>query len=196
MKRFGGALALAIAAVGAAHAADLPTTKEVPPPAVNCFASFWTWLDSTPADCPVSYAGFTVFGTLDWGMGYEFNGADYNAAYTNNVANIITKQSNGAKWVQTPNGLGQSVVGVNMKEPIGHGWSLIGTWEMGFNPYYGYLADAERSMVQNNGKALSSSEREWRFEPHRAMGQRARVHRRQQQDLRHADRRPREYAVA
>ena len=155
MKRFGGALALAIAAVGAAHAADLPTTKEVPPPAVNCFASFWTWLDSTPADCPVSYAGFTVVGTLDWGMGYESNGADYNAAYTNNVANIITKQSNGAKWVQTPNGLGQSVVGVNMKEPIGHGWSLIGTWEMGFNPYYGYLADAERSMVQNNGKALS-----------------------------------------
>ena len=155
MKRFGGALALAIAAVGAAHAADLPTTKEVPPPAVNCFASFWTWLDSTPADCPLSYAGFTVFGTLDWGMGYESNGADYNAAYTNNVANIITKQSNGAKWVQTPNGLGQSVVGVNMKEPIGYGWSLIGTWEMGFNPYYGYLADAERSMVQNNGKPLS-----------------------------------------
>jgi hypothetical protein len=134
MKTF-GVLAFAIAGVGAARAADLPTTKPAPaPPPVNCFASFWTWLDSTPADCPVSYAGFTVFGTLDWGMGYESNGADYNAAYTNNVANIITKQSNGAKWVQTPNGLGQSVVGVNMKEPIGYGWSLIGTWEMDSTP--------------------------------------------------------------
>jgi predicted porin len=154
MKRFGVALATAIGVAGAARAADLPTTKPPPATPVSCFASFWTWLDSTPADCPLSYAGFTVFGTVDWGMGYESNGADYNAAYTNNVANIITKQSNGAKWVQTPNGLGQSVVGVNMKEPIGYGWSLIGTWEMGFNPYYGYLADAERSLVQNNGKAL------------------------------------------
>ena len=34
------------------------------------------------------------------------------------------------------------------------GWSLIGTAETGFNPYYGYLADAQRSQVQNNGRAL------------------------------------------
>jgi predicted porin len=154
MRTFGVALAIAIAAVGAAHAADLPTTKPPAATPVSCFASFWTWLDSTAADCPLSYGPFTVFGTLDWGMGYESNGADYNASYTNNVANIITKQSNGAKWVQTPNGLGQSVVGINMRQAIGGGWSLIGTWEMGFNPYYGYLADAERSLVQNNGKAL------------------------------------------
>ena len=39
--------------------------------------------------------------------------------------------------------------------PIGlPGWSLIATVETGFNPYYGYLADAQRSQVQNNGKAL------------------------------------------
>ena len=41
-----------------------------------------------------------------------------------------------------------------MSEPIGHGWSLIGDVETGFNPYYGYLADAQRAQVQNNGKAL------------------------------------------
>ena len=40
--------------------------------------------------------------------------------------------------------------------PIGlAGWSLVGTVETGFNPYYGYLADAQRSQVQNNGKALT-----------------------------------------
>jgi predicted porin len=153
---FGVGLALAIAAVGAARAADLPTEKEVPPPpAVNCFASFWTWLDSTAADCPLSYGGFTVYGILDWGVGYESNGADYNAAYTNNVENIISKVSNGAKWVQTPNGLSQSFVGIKMNESIGWGWSIIGAVETGFTPYYGYLSDAERSLVQNNGKALS-----------------------------------------
>ncbi len=46
MKKLGIAMAIAIAAVGAAHAADLPTKKEAPPaPPVNCFASIWTWLE-------------------------------------------------------------------------------------------------------------------------------------------------------
>ena len=54
MKKLGVALAIAIASVGAARAADLPTKKEAPAPApVNCFASLWTYLDSTAADCPL-----------------------------------------------------------------------------------------------------------------------------------------------
>src|SRR5580658_729672 len=62
MKKLGIALAIAIAAASAAHAANLPTTKpaEAPPP-VNCFASIWTYLDSTPADCPLSWGPFTVY---------------------------------------------------------------------------------------------------------------------------------------
>ena len=62
-----------------------------------------------------------------------------------------------SKWLWTPNGLSQSVVGIKMSKPgpVGStGWSLIGTVETGFNPYYGYLADAQRSQVQNNGKSL------------------------------------------
>jgi len=42
-----------------------------------------------------------------------------------------------------------------MSQPIAYGWSIVGTAEMGFNPYWGYLADAQRSQVQNNGKALT-----------------------------------------
>ena len=54
------------------RAADLPTKKEAPPaPPVNCFASIWTWLNSTAADCPLSWGPFTVYGTLDGGIGYE-----------------------------------------------------------------------------------------------------------------------------
>ncbi len=155
MKKLSISLAMLIAAAGAAHAADLPTTKGPPPPPVNCFASFWTWLNSTAADCPLSYAGFIVYGTLDWGVGYESHGGGYNAAWNNGVSNIVTKQSGfHSQWLQTPNGLSQSVLGIKMSEPIGYGWSLVGLAETGFNPYYGYLADAQRSQVQNNGKAL------------------------------------------
>ena len=158
MKKLGISLLATVGFATLAHAADvLPTTKApAPAPKPNCYASFWTWLDSTAADCPLSYAGFTLYSTLDWGVGYESHGAGYNAAFNNGVSNIVTKQSGPhSQWLQTPNGLSQSVVGIKMSEPLwGSGWSLIATAETGFNPYYGYLADAQRSQVQNNGKAL------------------------------------------
>jgi predicted porin len=159
MIRFGASLAILIAAAstGAAHAADLPTTKspEAAPPA-SCYSSVWNWLNSTAADCPISYMGVTLYATIDGGLGYESNGAGYDKWWNNGVANIITKQStHGPQWLWTPNGLSQSVVGVKMSEPIGStGWSLIGVAETGFNPYGINLAYAQKSQVQNNGQSL------------------------------------------
>ena len=156
MNRLRVFLLATVGLAGVAHAADLPTKKATAPvPPVNCYASIWTWLDSTAADCPLSYAGFTLYATLDAGLGYNTNGAPYTAAWNNGVDSFISKQSHGTKWLWTPNGLSQSVVGIKMSEPLwGSGWSLIGTVETGFNPLYGYLADAQRSQVQNNGRAL------------------------------------------
>jgi predicted porin len=161
MRKLGIGLAIAIASVGAARAADLPTKKGVAPAPVNCFASVWTWLDSTAADCPLSWGPFTLYGTYDIGVGYNTNGAAYTAAWNNGVDSFITNQNHGVKWLFTPNGLSQSVVGVKMSLPLPFlsgpflsGWSLIGTVETGFNPYGGYLASAQLSQVQNNGQAL------------------------------------------
>ena len=138
------------AAAGAAHAADLPTTKPPPPaPPVNCYSSLWAWLNSTAADCPLSYGPFTAYVTLDWGFGWESHGAGYNAAFNNGVSNIVTKQSGlRSQWLQTPNGINQSVVGVKVSQPIAYGWSLVGTAEVGFNPYWGYLADAQAAQFR------------------------------------------------
>ena len=157
MKKYGVCLAMLIAAGAGAHAADLPTTKApAAPPPVNCFSGLWNWLNTTAADCPLSYGGFTLYGTIDAGVGYEFNGAGYNQWWNNGVANIITKQStHGPQWLWTPNGLSQSVVGIKMSEPLWNsGWSLIGTVETGFNPYGINLAYAQKAQVQNNGKSL------------------------------------------
>ena len=157
MKKLGVSLAIMVAAGAAAHAADLPTTKApaAGPPA-NCYASLWSWLNSTAADCPISYAGFTLYATVDAGVGYGSNGAGFNGFWNNGVSNIITKQStHGPQWVWTPNGLSQSVVGIKMSEPLWKsGWSLIGTFETGFDPYGGELAWAQKSQAQNNGKSL------------------------------------------
>ena len=155
MRKLGIALAMTIAAVGAARAADLPTKKEVPaPPPVNCFASLWTYLNSTAADCPLSWGPLTVYATLDAGGGWELNGARASTTYPNSVANFISKQSYGSKWLWTPNGISQSVVGIKLSQPIAYGWSLVGTVETGFSPYSWNLANGQRSQVQNNGLAL------------------------------------------
>ena len=160
MRKLGIGLAIAIASVGAARAADLPTKKAVEAAPVNCFASVWTWLDSTAADCPLSWGPLTLYGTYDVGVGYESNGAAYTPAWNNGVNSFITKQNYGAKWLFTPNGMSQSVIGLKMSQslaPIGlAGWSLWSARSRaGFNPYYGYLADAQRSQVQNNGKPIA-----------------------------------------
>ncbi len=76
MKARIGIFAIGISLASAANAADLPTTKSVPAPApVNCFSSLWTYLNSSAADCPLSYGGITVYATVDVGLGYSANGA-------------------------------------------------------------------------------------------------------------------------
>jgi predicted porin len=155
MKKLGISLLAGVGFVSLAHAADLPTKKAPEPaPPSNCFGNFWLWLNSTPAECPLSYAGFTLYATLDAGLGYQTNGAGFNQAFPNGVDSFVSKQSKGTKWLWTPNGLSQSVVGVKVSEPIGYGWSVVGTLELGFDPLSGYLANGQRSQVMNNGKAL------------------------------------------
>jgi predicted porin len=162
MKKLGVFLLATVGFAGFAHAADLlPTTKAPPVAPSNCYASVWTWLDSTAADCPLSWGPFTVYATLDGGLTYESNGAPYNARWNNGVDSFIQKQSYGPKWLWSPNNLSQSVAGIKMSQPLPFlsgpflsGWSLVGTWEWGFNPYYGFPAAAQQSQVNQNGRAL------------------------------------------
>ena len=103
------ASAAGLALAGAAQAADLPTRKaasaaEKP----NCYASFYTWLDSTAADCPLSLYGITFYGQVDVGGGYETHATKFNKDYSNGVSELIAKTSGNAKWQWVPNGLSQS----------------------------------------------------------------------------------------
>jgi predicted porin len=144
----GGAL-LACAAV--AQAADLPTKKApAPAPKPNCYATLWSWLDSTPADCPLSYWGVTFYGQVDVGGGYETNAAKFNNAYAQGVQELISKQSHGAAWQAVPNGLSQSNIGVKWKEPVASDWFFVGDVNFGFDPYSLQFADGPRSLVENN----------------------------------------------
>jgi hypothetical protein len=156
MTRTGIAIMATFGAAGLANAADLVIENASPPPAPNCWASLWDFLNASAQECPRSYAGFTVYATIDIGVGYETNGASYNASYPAGVAYLIAKQSYGSKWLLSSNPIGQSQAEVSMSQPLGADWTLIGALEFGFDPYSLRLANGPRSLVENNGLPLAS----------------------------------------
>ena len=154
MKRLGIAL-VAAGLASFAHAADLPTTKAPEKAKPNCWASFWDWLNTSAADCPISAYGVTLYGTLDVNATYLHEGVDKNPA-ADKVNYSIQRNAIGSKWLAGYNGLSASVIGLKMKEDLARvglsGWSLIGVLEAGVNPYSGMFANGPRSLATNNAR--------------------------------------------
>ena len=151
-----GAAGLALG--GVAHAADLPTTKPAPapPPATSCFASFYSWLNSSAADCPLSYMGVTLYGQIDIGGGYESAASRLNSSYPQGVQEVINKTNNGGRWQLVPNGLSQSNAGIKIREEIIPGWAIVGDVNAGFDPYTLQFANGPQSLVNNNFNTLGN----------------------------------------
>jgi len=157
MNKWGAVLLATIGLTGLAGAANLPVRKseQMPPLAPpDCFSNLWTYLNSSASDCPLSYAGITLYGTLDGGYGYEMHGVPGNPS-ADKVNYAIQKNSGNTHWLWSPNALSTSVIGLKMKEDLGYGWSLIGVVEAGFNPYSGMLINGPRSRADNNVNALA-----------------------------------------
>ncbi len=90
------------------------------------------------------------YGTIDVGGGYQMKGVPFNGVYPNGVEELISKNSNGPRYVLIPNGLGQSNVGVKGNEPIAGDWSLVFNLQTGFDPYTLSRANGPKTLVQNN----------------------------------------------
>jgi hypothetical protein len=144
-------LAFALAFVGTAQAADLPTkAPDAPPPSArSCFSSFWDYMSASVKDCPLRYGPFTVYGTLDGGYGYSLWGTPVgqNADKPNYA---IQRNSGNTHWLWSPNGISTSTIGLRLAQPIGNGFELIGVAEAGFNPYSLRLINGPQSLADNN----------------------------------------------
>jgi predicted porin len=153
-------LAMALGSASGVHAADLQTTKTEDVAKPNCMASFWTWLDSSASDCPLSAGPITVYGTIDVGGGYYSAGAD-RSPVTDKMAYAIQKYSNTSRWQANYNSLSTSVIGLKLKQDLGllgaPGWSVIGVLEAGVNPYSGMFDNGPRSLADNNARFTSKS---------------------------------------
>jgi hypothetical protein len=74
----------------------------------------------------------------------------FGNSYNSGVYYGIQRTSRGGRWSWSPNALSPSTFGLKMEEPLVGDWLLIGAAEFGFNPYSGMLANAPRSLADNN----------------------------------------------
>ncbi len=104
-----------------------------------------------PLPDTISYAGVTLYGTIDVGYGYNSHGLPESGALYTGLDYGLQKYSQGSISSLTNNALEQSKVGLKIEEGVGMGFTAIGKIETDFNPASGELADACQSVAQGGG---------------------------------------------
>jgi predicted porin len=135
----------------AAKAAPAVTTKAPSQP-----ATCGSLEDFVVTNCPLTWNGITVYGTIDGGVTWRSHGAPFNGTSAVGVDYLIQKYSNRSRWDPAPNGLTQSNIGIKGKEPFAPGWAFIFDLQAGFDPYSLQLANGPHSVAQNAGVPLTS----------------------------------------
>ena len=142
LPRLGGSL-LAGVLLAVASAAQAQTTTPTAPPA--------------PADESLTWHGITLYGIVDVDFQYETHGAPFSNYFISGGSDIVQKNSNNAVSGFTSNGMSQSRIGLQGKEPLHFlDWSGVFKLETYFNPASGQITDAVKSVAQNNGRPLDA----------------------------------------
>src|SRR5581483_3693102 len=108
-----------------------------------------------PADDSLSLYGITLYGVIDIGLQYDTHSAPFTPYRPAASGNIVRQNSRQSVLGLTPSNMGQSRVGLQGIEPLNEEWSATFQIETFFNPQSGQLADSVRSLIANNGKALT-----------------------------------------
>ena len=115
---------------------------------------------SSPApvtDDSLTWHGITLYGIVDLDFQYENHGAPFSNYFISGGSDIVQKNSNNAVSGVTSNGMSQSRVGLQGKEPLHFmDWSAVFKVETYFNPASGQITDALKSVAQNNGRTLNN----------------------------------------
>jgi predicted porin len=142
LSHLGGSL-LAGALLVAGSAAQAQTTTPTAP--------------SAPADDSLTWKGITLYGIVDVDLQYETHGAPFSNYFISGGSDIVQKNSNNPVFGVTSNGMSQSRIGLQGKEPLRFmDWSAVFKLETYFNPASGQITDALKSVAQNNGRALNA----------------------------------------
>jgi predicted porin len=131
------------AAVGVAHAqsASAPVTPSA---------------QAAPVDDSLTFHGITLYGIVDVGIQNQTHGAPISDYFVGGSAEIVQKNSNRSVTGVTPSNMSNSRIGLQGVEPIAGDWSGVFRLETFFNPQSGQIADALKSLAQNNGRSLAT----------------------------------------
>jgi predicted porin len=112
---------------------------------------------SAPVDESLTWHGITLYGIVDMDFQYETHGAPFSNYFISGGSDIVQKNSNNPVSGLTSNGMSQSRVGLQGKEPLHFmDWSAVFKLETYFNPASGQITDAVKSVAQNNGRATDA----------------------------------------
>jgi predicted porin len=112
---------------------------------------------ASSADESLTWHGITLYGIIDVDFQYENHGAPFSNYFISGGSDIVQKNSNNAVQGITSNGMSQSRIGLQGKEPLNFfDWSGVFKVETYFNPASGQITDALKSVAQNNGRALNA----------------------------------------
>jgi predicted porin len=109
----------------------------------------------TASDDSLTWKGITLYGAVDIGLQYQTHGVPASDYFPAGTESPISKNSNGSVTAVTPSNLSQSRIGLAGNEPLIGDWAGVFRLETFFNPQSGDLSDGLKSLVLNNGKALS-----------------------------------------
>jgi predicted porin len=101
----------------------------------------------------LTFAGVTLYGTIDFGIAHQTHGSPLNDHYSAGLNYLITKNDNKALTSLAPN---KSKLGLKGDIKIDNDWSVVFKLETGFDPVTGTLNNSLQSMADNNGIALKN----------------------------------------
>jgi predicted porin len=154
---FAAAAIVVSAGATSALADGYPMLTKAPPvaqaPAVATCGSIY---DFAFTACPLTWYGFTLYGTVDVGGTYQTHGTPFDPNHPVGASYLLGNSSTNAVGRNAgfglgPNALSQSNIGVKWNEPVGGGWSVVGQAELAFDPYSGLLANAPQAMFNAIG---------------------------------------------
>jgi predicted porin len=156
-----GSLLLLATCSQVSAADDFMATKAAPaatakapsqPPMCTSFEDF------VVTNCPLTWSGITVYGTIDGGVTWRSHGAPFNGTSAVGADYLIQKYSNHPRWDLAPNGLSNSNIGIKGNEPLAPGWAFVFDLQVGFDPYSLHFSDGPHSVAQNAGIPLTSQD--------------------------------------
>jgi predicted porin len=106
-------------------------------------------------DGTLTWNGITLYGAVDVGVAYQTHGTPLSQDFYPGLEYLVQKNSNKSITSVAPSGLSQSKIGVKGTENLNDEFSFVFNAEMGFNPTSGNLSDAPKSLIHNNGIALT-----------------------------------------